>query len=289
MFGRGKYRSVEYEYKYNGKELQDELGLNVTAMDYRQYDNALGRFSTLDSMAELKYDTSPYRFGFNNPVVWNDPSGLFETRKEAREYKREHNIRGGVTKNDDGSFSINDKKNNISYFKPEAGIELSNVNSDGVATSPLVVGEAKENNIKEISTAINGVGIGLGVKSELMTYAVAQNFKTATNSLSFSSLRATQQAWRTTNVLGSVGSKLLTATKVLGTVGGVASVGLKGYDIYNKGASNATVRDWADLGVNSAGVVATVFLASNPVGWAVGAACLTYSIGTAVYDLNNKN
>src|SRR5690606_10792698 len=37
-----------FQYKYNGKEFQDELNLNVTAMDFRQYDNALGRFNAMD-------------------------------------------------------------------------------------------------------------------------------------------------------------------------------------------------------------------------------------------------
>ncbi|MFN5773806.1 RHS repeat domain-containing protein, partial [Flavobacterium sp.] len=67
-----------YEYKYNGKEWQDELGLNMTAMDFRQYDNSIGRFNGIDSLSELYPDFSPYRFGFNNPNYWSDPTGLLE-------------------------------------------------------------------------------------------------------------------------------------------------------------------------------------------------------------------
>lgn len=65
-----------FNYKYNGKEWQDELGLNVTAMDYRQYDNALGRFNSLDPLAEIDFDKSPYAFGRNNPNYFSDPTGL---------------------------------------------------------------------------------------------------------------------------------------------------------------------------------------------------------------------
>jgi RHS repeat-associated protein len=68
-----------YNYKYNGKELQDELGLNITAMDFRMYDNALGRFHSMDKMTDILPSLSPYRFAFNNPVKWNDPSGLLES------------------------------------------------------------------------------------------------------------------------------------------------------------------------------------------------------------------
>ena len=43
----------DYRYKYNGKEYQDELGLNVTAMDFRMYDNAIGRFHSIDKMTDI--------------------------------------------------------------------------------------------------------------------------------------------------------------------------------------------------------------------------------------------
>lgn len=45
-------------------------------MDYRQYDNALGRFNSIDVMAELFPDTSPYSFSFNVPTSFADPTGL---------------------------------------------------------------------------------------------------------------------------------------------------------------------------------------------------------------------
>src|SRR5690606_13967942 len=41
-----------YQYKYNYREYQDELGLNWTSMDFRNYDNALGRFHSMDRVAE---------------------------------------------------------------------------------------------------------------------------------------------------------------------------------------------------------------------------------------------
>jgi RHS repeat-associated protein len=67
----------KYQYQYNGKEWQDELGLNMTAMDFRQYDNAIGRFVGMDRLSELIQFQSPYGFSYNNPNYWSDPSGLF--------------------------------------------------------------------------------------------------------------------------------------------------------------------------------------------------------------------
>ncbi len=67
-----------YNYKFNGKEFQEELGLNVTAMDFRQYDNALGRFHGMDALAEMQYSYTPYHFSGNNSVYFRDPTGLIQ-------------------------------------------------------------------------------------------------------------------------------------------------------------------------------------------------------------------
>ncbi len=69
-------------YKYNGKELQDELSLNWTAMDFRNYDASIGRFHNMDPLAEYSTSWTPYRFAYNNPVFWSDPTGLFEENFE---------------------------------------------------------------------------------------------------------------------------------------------------------------------------------------------------------------
>ena len=42
----------QYKYKYNGKELQDELGLNWDSFKWRNYDYAIGRFMSVDPLAE---------------------------------------------------------------------------------------------------------------------------------------------------------------------------------------------------------------------------------------------
>src|SRR5690606_33914417 len=54
---------TEYMYKYNGKELQDELGLNMYAMDMRMYDPAIARWVVQDPV--VHFDYSPYN-AFDN-------------------------------------------------------------------------------------------------------------------------------------------------------------------------------------------------------------------------------
>ncbi|KIX21479.1 hypothetical protein SY27_07165 [Flavobacterium sp. 316] len=62
-----------YAYKYNGKELQTELGLNMYDMDMRDYDPAIARWIVQDPV--VHFDYSPYNAFDNNPIIFSDPSG----------------------------------------------------------------------------------------------------------------------------------------------------------------------------------------------------------------------
>ena len=62
-------------YKYNGKELDTKKGLNWYDYGARHYDAVLGRFTTVDPLAEKYYPTSIYAYCINNPVRYIDPDG----------------------------------------------------------------------------------------------------------------------------------------------------------------------------------------------------------------------
>ncbi len=65
----------EYKYKYNGKELQDELGLNMYDYGSRLYDPARAGWSNIDPLAEKFNSYSPYNYVLNNPLLFIDPDG----------------------------------------------------------------------------------------------------------------------------------------------------------------------------------------------------------------------
>ncbi len=62
-------------YKYNGKELDTDRGLNMYDYSARYMDPALGRFNTMDPLAEKYYSMSPYGYCAGNPVRFFDPNG----------------------------------------------------------------------------------------------------------------------------------------------------------------------------------------------------------------------
>ena len=62
-------------YKYNGKELDTKKGLNWYDYGARHYDAAIGRFATVDPMAEDYSNISTYTYCLNNPLNCVDPLG----------------------------------------------------------------------------------------------------------------------------------------------------------------------------------------------------------------------
>jgi RHS repeat-associated protein len=63
---------VANKYRYQGKELQDGLGLDLYDFHARQYDPLLGRFTSVDPMNQF---ASGYVGMGNNPVNMVDPNG----------------------------------------------------------------------------------------------------------------------------------------------------------------------------------------------------------------------
>ena len=80
----------DHKWEFQEQEFTEDLGLNVTEMDFRHYDSTIGRFMVIDPMSEDFLGENPYHFVSNNPVLLSDPTGLSTN----------------VTKNEDGTYTV---------------------------------------------------------------------------------------------------------------------------------------------------------------------------------------
>jgi RHS repeat-associated protein len=130
-------------YLYNGKELQEEFDIDMYDYGARMYDPQLGRWHSVDPMAEKAYNWSPYRYGYDSPIIMTDPTGM---REETFFHRRALNELTG------GHWS-----DNIQYHSM-----LDETNSESSSEN---TGEGKGDHNKPARKAENNTGPGAPVST----------------------------------------------------------------------------------------------------------------------------
>ena len=175
-------------YKYNGKELDAKKGLNWYDYGARQYDAALGIFTTVDPSSERYYSTSPYVYCGGDPINRIDPTGADWYKDSDGNYhwaERGGDIAEGWTWVG-SSVSIEISKNRyVNYYENGGIVANKPVNTfDLIASSPklqnLFLGEnsllseaSKSRLFNElINRSLNSIGTPIG--QALVNYGAAE-------------------------------------------------------------------------------------------------------------------
>ena len=109
------YSNSEYRYGFNGKEKDWDIAVGKTDFGARIYDELTGRWFSVDALAYLHPDITPYRAFFNDPINFIDKDGNIEwplkgtyiIQKNPSKYIKEQKVyvkRGGAWIKQTGDF-----------------------------------------------------------------------------------------------------------------------------------------------------------------------------------------
>ena len=81
---------LENRHKFNnGTELTNDFDINLYETPHRGYEPQIARFWQIDEFGEVFEEWSPFVFGLNNPIGFNDPEGLEPIEKEGNKLPKE--------------------------------------------------------------------------------------------------------------------------------------------------------------------------------------------------------
>ena len=208
-----------------------------------------------------------YRYAYNNPIVFFDPFGLFETKKEARQYRKENKTGGWIKKEKDGSYEIHNNRTKTSYSTGDDSMLSNDDRKDGVIESVIV-----RNSSSHVAEDIVGVtGSTVDYTNEVLwsqmstsqkSRFVYETRKNINQKLPININLKNSEIYR---------SKIPKGFKIVGYGGAIFSGVSIGYDIYESEQIKASH-------ILDASMTAVSFIPG--VGWVIGATYLGADILT---------
>ena len=137
MPGRG-CDTCYYRYGFNGKESDDSVKGLGNELDYaaRIYDPQIGRFLSTDAYKKAAIGWSTYRFGFDNPIRYNDATGNQEEDGSGKKKEEAKPAVGSMTK-----YDLDQNVQELSFLPGiKQTIETTTTQTVGTEGSLLTVG-----------------------------------------------------------------------------------------------------------------------------------------------------
>jgi RHS repeat-associated protein len=291
-------------YKLSGNEEQTELDLNLYDFNARMYDATLGRFNSVDPMADLRNALTPYNYVQNSPMTRIDPGGMLDDivsygaggspldRDRKNKWNRKEGDGNGQSSSRMGDMVLatcptcpSDKKYD-SNRKSDMNFSYDTENG-----AYLDGGEVKNDGPTFFRTKWNSTEFNVGVPSSVS----GSNSKELNSFSIYSSSSGLAGALKHSNQFGWIGesgirhsssyfgqasfapglqstaARIARPLKLLGNIGGVLSFG----EVANQMGQGNYAQGALEAGFAGAGLSSHPFGVAASFGWEIGRAITT--------------